>query len=153
MSKNTSSLFEHGRRFTCLAVLCLLVFSGGCCPYTQGLIADVNTRTTLSKAEAFRYLHEWFDRSGYRIWKSDETSGFIRASLAHASDFHGFEVEDVLAATISETGGNVKLDAQAETYRISGRRQKVKVSKEAKEALSSIKDGLARGGVIDSSSP
>lgn len=153
MSKKTASLFENGQRLTCLAALSLLVFSGGCCPYSQGLVADVNTRTTLSKAEAVRYLHEWFDRSGYKIWQSDETRGYIRASLIHTPGSESSEVEDVLAATLSGTDGNVTLELQAETYSVGGRRQKLKVTEEAKQALSSIKDGLARGGVTDSTRP
>jgi hypothetical protein len=62
-------------------------------------------------------------------------------------------VEDVLAATLSSRSGALKLDVQAETYSVGGRRQKLKVSEEAKQALSSIKSGLTRGGVIDSPSP
>ena len=128
-----------------LAMLGLLLLATGCCPYTKGILADVSTSTTMSKADSFEYLQRWFDDSGYKIWQQDAAKGYVRASTLRQSG--SGEVEDVLAATLSDTGGKVKVEIQAETYSTEGRRQKIKVSDQAKQDMNSIKAALARGGV------
>jgi hypothetical protein len=99
----------------------------------------------MSRADSFEYLQRWFDESGYKIWQKDEAKGYMRASTVRKSA--SGEFEDVLAATLRNTGGSVKVEIQAETYSTEGRRQKIKVSDQAKRDMNSIKDGLARGGV------
>ena len=145
MSQSTTS--GGYRKF--LMLFCLLCLLPGCCPYTKGLIADVTGRTSLPKTEAFDYLQNWFNRSGYRIWQKDEVGGYIRASIVRESTRQGSQIEDVLAATLKDRSGRVELEIQAETYEIGSRRVKVKVSAEAKRDITSLKDGLARGAVAE----
>ena len=116
---------------------------GGCCPYSQGLIVDMSSQTQSSAINSLDYAESYLKNRGYRIWQRDEQSGYIRGSIERDSSL-GYRVEDVLAVSVQSKGDGTRFEVSAETYRLGSRREKAKVSKEAKADASTLKDGLSR---------
>ena len=136
----------------------LLVVSGmlplpGCCPYSRGLVLDVNARTESSAARAFGFALGYLSGRGYRIWQEDLAKGYIRGSIERDSVSLGSRIEDVLSVSITDTAGGAQFQISAETYRVGPPRVKVRVSKEAREDASLLEKRLLEPGDTDSTRP
>jgi hypothetical protein len=104
----------------------------------------MTSQTQSSATHALGYTESHLESLGYRIWQKDEQSGYIRGSIERDSSSLGYRVEDVLAVSVKQQGGGARFEVIAETYKLGSRREKAKVSKEAKADASNLKDGLSR---------